>query len=312
MSKELIYIDMYYEDYDFMDHIYKVMNQNGLWNYFEENYSDGDQELIDQTEIDELSFMICGRDAAYDFGYNLFDRDYSDDDSKGICYKNDVDTKSKYIADKNELFETFLNELISQSKELKDIKERYDEVCIGHDPDGGFTGSLHDLLFEYLFEDGWLLNVKGYNKIKEVEQVDFETYFYDYMQLDNHDVSGLIVEGHVGGGAWEGVFYDVLVEKNKKEDLKKYFVKEAETVIENFFFRCNQCNNIIHSLHPIKHEKYLDLVFCKKPCANRYFWKNAEERCPECNRGLSINVKTNKNYPTLSFCKKKCSSDYHI
>ena len=62
-------------------------------------YSDEDQELIDQTEIDNLSFLICGRDEAYGFGYDLFDYDY-DDENKGICYDNDIDDKSNILQKK--------------------------------------------------------------------------------------------------------------------------------------------------------------------------------------------------------------------
>ena len=28
---EIIHLEMNYEDYDFMDHLYEVMVQNGLW-----------------------------------------------------------------------------------------------------------------------------------------------------------------------------------------------------------------------------------------------------------------------------------------
>ena len=34
MNKEIIHLEMNYEDYDFMDHLYEVMVQNGLWAYF--------------------------------------------------------------------------------------------------------------------------------------------------------------------------------------------------------------------------------------------------------------------------------------
>ena len=229
MNKEIIHLEMNYEDYDFMDHLYEVMVQNGLWAYFKKNYSDEDQELIDQTEIDNLSFLICGRDEAYGFGYDLFDYDY-DDENKGICYDNDIDDKSKYIAEKTLLFETFLNELISQSKDLREMREKYEEVCIGHDTD---NGSLHELLFDYLFETDWLNKVNGYDKIDD-QQPEFRIFFDDSMDLYNHNAPGLIVDSNEGGGAWEGVFHDILVAKDKIEDLKLYFIKEAETIIKQY------------------------------------------------------------------------------
>ena len=67
MNKEIIHLEMNYEDYDFMDHLYEVMVQNGLWAYFKKNYSDEDQKLIDQLSTLLIKFRVLNLKYLQDF-----------------------------------------------------------------------------------------------------------------------------------------------------------------------------------------------------------------------------------------------------
>jgi len=301
MSDNIIYIEKNYDDYYFMDYLYDLLNKNGVWDYLNNNYSDEEKSLINDLNLNDVDFMQCGRDDAYEFGYDLFDVD--DEDDKAIIQKNDIDSKSDYIANKNDLFSCFFYALIQYAKKVKELEEKYHEICVGHDPED--YGSLLDLLFDFLFEDGWKNHIKDYLKIPEEEK----EYFDEYMGDELDDVPGINIISYEGGGAWETVYYDMYLKKEKMKEAKVYLIGKVKSNISEFLSRCHQCGDIL-GVSQVIHDDYKDLIFCKMPCANKYFWKNAKKRCPQCDRGLSIRVKTNENYPGLYFCKDKCALDY--